>query len=482
MAEPTSTPPNADRARQAIAAIRGYVYQALAAARAWIDLDDNALLYLEVAEDYAEIVGDVINSVQVKETKTSGPVTLRRKDVRCAIASFVDLAARNPNRHVNLRFLTTSPIGLEKSAPDRPGGSAGLDYWQRVRARQADVGPLRRLLEREPHARTVREFCNARNDDELRADLVDRIHWDCGKPDATALQRELELALGPILARRFRVPSEEVPRVVMVLVYHVLMTSQRPNAADRVLTAVDLNHLVDQSTRLSLPRATVEPLLQVASQLLLPTGATPVAISTAPVDTPRWLFAGALVPVPSKLIDRPRLHEPIQTALSSSSVCFVFGATGVGKSVMARMLASEHDGGFHWIDLRNIDAIETQIRLDHALPRLASMRSSALVIDDLNFLEHTTVQRTFGQFVDAVRRYDMQVLVTTYTKPSRVVLDILRLSATDVIECPHFSQPETDNLVESFGGDPQEWGRLAHVAGALGPSSAYLCLRNWLVR
>lgn len=45
-----------------------------------------------------------------------------------------------------------------------------------------------------------------------------------------------------------------------------------------------------------------------------------------------WLIAGALVPVPSRLIARHRLREPIQTALSSSSVCFVYGATGVGKS------------------------------------------------------------------------------------------------------------------------------------------------------
>ena len=485
MAAPTSTPPNADPARQAIAAIRGYAYQALAAARAWIDLDDSSLIYLEVAEDYAEIVGDAINSVQVKETKASGSVTLKREDVRSAIASFVDLTARNPDRQVRFRFLTTSPIGLERSAADRPGGTAGLDYWQRVRARQADIGPLRKLLEREPYARVVREFCKARNEDELRKDLVDRIHWDCGKPDAAALQRELELALIPILSRRFRIPSQEAPRVAIVLVHHVLTTSHRPNAADRVLTAADLNHLVDQSTRLSLPRATVEPLLQRFSDALLPTGATPAAISTAPGDSPRWLIVGALVPVPSKLIARPRLREPIQTALSSASVCLIFGATGVGKSMVARMLASEHDGGFHWIDLRNVDAVETQIRLDHALPLLASMRSSALILDDLNFLEQTSVQRTFAQLVDAARRYDMQVLVTTYTKPSSVILDILRLSTACVVECPHFSQPETDSLVELFGGDPATWGHLAHAAGAQGhPQLTYafvmgLSDRDW---
>ena len=49
--EPAFGPPNADSARQAIHAIRGYEYQILAAALAWVDVEENGLIYLEVAED-----------------------------------------------------------------------------------------------------------------------------------------------------------------------------------------------------------------------------------------------------------------------------------------------------------------------------------------------------------------------------------------------------------------------------------------------
>ena len=85
--EPDLGAPNVDTARQAIHAIRGYEYQILAAALAWIDLEENGLIYLEVAEDYARIVGGDIEAVQVKETRRSGAVTLNTPAVRDAIES-----------------------------------------------------------------------------------------------------------------------------------------------------------------------------------------------------------------------------------------------------------------------------------------------------------------------------------------------------------------------------------------------------------
>ena len=87
----TPTPP-----RQAIHAIRGYEYQILAAALAWVDLDETGLIYLEVAEDYARVIGGDIEAVQVKATRGSGAVTLNTPAVRDAIESFVELASQNP--------------------------------------------------------------------------------------------------------------------------------------------------------------------------------------------------------------------------------------------------------------------------------------------------------------------------------------------------------------------------------------------------
>ena len=187
---------------------RGYEYQILAAALAWVDLEENGLIYLEVAEDYAHVIGGDIEAVQVKATRGSGAVTLNTPAVRDAIESFVDLAGQNPTREVHLRLLTTAPIGLEKSPDDRPGGLPGLEYWQRARAGREDVGPLRTLLERESSPEAVRTYCSNRTDEELLADLIRRVTWDCDRPETPTLRRELEERVTLFLRKEFDVPFQ----------------------------------------------------------------------------------------------------------------------------------------------------------------------------------------------------------------------------------------------------------------------------------
>jgi hypothetical protein len=46
-------PPVGDVERQAVASLKGYAYQIAVAALAWLDIDENGKVYLEVAEDYA---------------------------------------------------------------------------------------------------------------------------------------------------------------------------------------------------------------------------------------------------------------------------------------------------------------------------------------------------------------------------------------------------------------------------------------------
>ena len=60
----------------------------------------------------------------------------------------------------------------------------------------------------------VRRFCKARDDEQLRYQLIKRIHWDCGKPDDSTLEQEFEARLIVIGRERFNLPSQEVSRLV----------------------------------------------------------------------------------------------------------------------------------------------------------------------------------------------------------------------------------------------------------------------------
>lgn len=111
----------------------------------------------------------------MKDAAASGSVTLNSPNIREAIGSFIDLAARNPGLAVKLRYLTTSSITEEKAAADRPGGIAGLEYWREAAA-GSDVSPLRAILDSEGFPAAIRAFVRSRDDAELRRDLLQRIH------------------------------------------------------------------------------------------------------------------------------------------------------------------------------------------------------------------------------------------------------------------------------------------------------------------
>ena len=218
---PTDIIPESDPARQAVDSLRGYAYQVLATALAWLDIGEKDRLYLEVAEDYAKIAKDVLRAVQVKDTKRSKSVTLNSESVHSAVEAFVDLVKQNPSIQVELRFMTTSEIGKERTVADRPAGIAGLEYWRKA-ATGTDVSPLRVILESDKFPDSVREFCKTRDDEELRRDLIKRIHWDCGKPDFQILRQELEERLIVVGRDRFDLPTSEARQLADLLVYRVL--------------------------------------------------------------------------------------------------------------------------------------------------------------------------------------------------------------------------------------------------------------------
>ena len=88
---PRLVEPSGDPRRQAVDSLRGYAYQLYVSALAWLRLQSEERLYLEVAEDFALVSRDALEGVQVKDTSGSGRVTINSEDVRQALASFVDL-------------------------------------------------------------------------------------------------------------------------------------------------------------------------------------------------------------------------------------------------------------------------------------------------------------------------------------------------------------------------------------------------------
>jgi len=241
--------PTGEVERQAVASLRGYAYQVAAAALAWLDLDARGKVYLEVAEDYAIVARHSLDAVQVKDTAESGSVTLNTEAVREAINTFVALVAKNKDRNVQLRYFTTSPVGTEHKTSDRPAGEAGLLYWRQAAA-GADVGPLRTILTSDKFSADVHAFVGLRDNEALRRELLQRIYWDCGKPDLAGIMQELEERLVVLGRETFNLPATDARRLANLLSYHVLKKSVLKNAPDRFLTRAELYSVIDTATQI----------------------------------------------------------------------------------------------------------------------------------------------------------------------------------------------------------------------------------------
>jgi hypothetical protein len=460
------TPPIGDVERQAVASLRGYAYQVAAASLAWLDVDENGRIYLEVAEDYATVAQQSLDATQVKDTAGSGSVTLNTEAVRDAVDAFVRLTANNKDRRVQLRYLTTAPIGTELKTSDRPGGVAGLIYWRQAAA-SADVGPLRALLASDKFSADVQAFVNTRDDETLRRDLLQRIHWDCGQADLAGITQEIEERLVVLGRERFNLPAAEARRLTNVLIYHALRKSVLKQASERVLTRAELYGAIDAATRVSVTRQAAGSMLDLGAIATVLAAGQSLDTAFSAADT-RWLIPGADLPTPRGIIAREVLASQIEQALAKYGCIILVGGSGHGKSLVAREVSGKKPAGFVTVDLRSADAQETTQRLGLTLGRIGALTFDCLILDDFNQIEDGQARTAFVRCVQALQRRDRSAIVTAYRRPSQKMLTELGLDAEAVIEIPYLTEDEAKEIVQASGGDPDLWGRIAFAAGAQG--------------
>jgi hypothetical protein len=474
--------PQGDAARQAVDSLRGYAYQITAAALAWLDLDERSRLFLEVAEDYAVVAGNAMEAVQVKDTNASGTVTLNTNSVREAISNFVSLTAANPKMEVQLRYFTTSEVGVERAIDERPGGMAGLAYWRNA-ATAASVGPLRSILESDKFSAAVQKFVKDRDDLALRSDMLRKIYWDCGKPDIVALRKEFEERLIVVGREVFNLTAPEAARIADVLLYHVLEKSVADIPADRVLTRANFYAAVDQATRIFVPRAAADMLALISSGITasaLTKLSEGLAVNLA---EPGWLVRGEALPQVTRMVPRLIIETNVLDRMHQFGASIIVGASGLGKSSVARAVAEKLAGGFVMIDFRNADAEETCSRLDAVLSLIGGLHASTLIFEDLNNFNDPLVAPSTARVFEALRRRDRAAIVTCYLSPVARALSSVGLDVGCSVECPYFAEEEASALVELHGGDPKLWGRLAYVAGAFGhPQLVYAFISGMRVR
>src|SRR5258708_6943095 len=201
------TIPDQDIARQAVSALRGYVYQMYASALAWAKLGADEILLLEVAEDFATVSSSALKLTQTGDTRGSGSITLRHPKIVAAINSFWRFKTANPGRAVRLEFLTTSPLGVE-SGSSFMHGRAGIEHWRDAARDEVDLTQLRSFLLTLALEVDLAAWLRNAPDYEVRTRLLRGIRWECGEPPLAGLDELLNDATANLCAPAGIPPSE----------------------------------------------------------------------------------------------------------------------------------------------------------------------------------------------------------------------------------------------------------------------------------
>lgn len=446
--------PEGDSARQAVAPLRGYVYQLEASLARWLVLPTGSELLLEVAEDYAEVARSpgsldaVLKATQIKDTRESGAVTLNSADVLDAIKNYWNLKAANPDRCVQMNFLTTSPIGKERKNPIADG--KGLDLWRHA-ARGGDCAALRAgLVARFPKG-DLSKFLSECDDAALREQLLRPIVWSCGEPDVSALHAD-NRALVIELAHSMSIPPDFAERAADALLVRVMTVAISQN---RRLRRGELIDLVHKAGTVRVP----------ASQ----------ALGSLTAVRPRQLdleAAGLWRPVraaTSPLAARTDAITKLANALGGTGTAWLHGPTGMGKTTLAAQLARGRGGDWHVLDLRNVSKEVAVERINAARQHVAGASAIAgLILDDLNPVHQPDLEGSLTELKAALERRDAQCLVTAYQKPGMRLSRALGLTPDSVTSAPSLTPPEIATLIAELGGDPAVWSAFVWTIAGVG--------------
>lgn len=431
-----------DRARQAVDAIGGYAYQLYQTLHAWIGLREHELLFVEVAEDYAIAAQESLTGVQVRRTASN--ITLRSEPIVKAINAFWRLQAKNPKQRVTLRYLTTSLVGREQGS-SFPNEVGGLEYWRVAARAGADTVPLRGFLQSLPLDDQIATLVREGSDDALRENLLRRVNWECGEPSLNNLRDLVTRDLVWRAQTTTQANVREIEALVDPLLARILHLAA--NKADRELSSVELDRMVHDRTQTSIPNA-------VLRQLLAAQGS--VATFAAP-DIPSDARSR---PLPSPYAARAALVDELTGHLPTAGVMVLRGASGLGKSTLARLLARRLGGRWPIIDFRGLSPAESKERLFAAL-RLTSSDATGIILDDLPVEQDAHIETNLACLMMAARSKYQLIIATCSHTPSNRLLNYA--PANVVRSVPNLSEDEVRDLVSALGGDPDRWSSITYA-------------------
>ena len=478
-------PIKADSKRQASDSIEGYRYQILHSVNAWLDLADNDILYLEVAEDLDIESDGTFTATQVKHTQDN--ITLRSKQVIDGINNYWELRTNNPDRRVKFRLLTKSKVVKEQGNPlgtDKPG----LEVWSRCSGDEAAITKISEFLQTDGKiSAEVNDLLKTSSPQEIYEQLIDPITWDTDNKPSSFVEESIRKKL-VYHGDRHGISPSQAKDIVEPLIIETWKVAGQPE--NRELTRLRFLEIFEEKTK----RLVSEQHLQHLETLAAMKGAIGTGLIGGPSDITVQSHLHIQTDIPPLYLDivvpRTDLLTEIQTNLQSDGIVVIQGGVDTGKTTLAKLTVNAIDVDWFWMKFTNKEASQIVQELQQ-LAEAVNNRSAQVnvVLDDLNLQPQMlqAYEEDLGIVVYSVLERGAKLLITSQYKPHNNFIRNLGLSSLVIINVPNFTISEIEQFAQQLGcpeKDAKTWAELFQFPTRRHPSLVHALLthlreKNW---
>ena len=442
-------PIKADAKRQATDSIEGYRYQILHSVNAWLDLADNDILYLEVAEDFDTESDGTFTATQVKHTQDN--ITLRSQQVIDAVNNYWKLRTNNQDRRVRFRLLTKSKIVEEQGNPlgtDKPG----LEVWSRCSGNEAAIKKISDFLQTDGKiSDEVNDFLKIASPQEIYEQLIEPITWDTDCKPSSFVEQSIREKL-VYHGDRHGISPSKAKDIVEPLITETWKVAGQPE--NRELTRLRFLEIFEKKTK----RLVSEQHLQHIEMLAAMKGAAGTGFAGDSSDITIESYPHIQTGIPQLYLDvvvpRTELLTKIQDKLQLNGIAIIQGGVDKGKTTLANLTANAIAGKWFWLKLTNMDSSQVPIILKK-LANTVSHESAQVnvVIDDLNLQpqELQAYEEELGIVAYRVLERGAKLLITSQYNPPNDLLRSLGLSPSVVVPVSYFTISEIEQFAAEMG-------------------------------
>ena len=259
-----------------------------------------------------------------------------------------------------------------------------------------------------------KDFVKSLDDEDLRERFLKRIHFDCGAPESSFLERQLNSRISSLLLDRGGVHSQ-VQNCAANILLTLLKLSTNPNRAERCVDRNGLEEHLEKATQVTLNRAD----FQAQNRLLIRALSASMS-STADLSKARLVRLSPVseTPLPKTLASREDHIRKFQQTLEADGLCWIAGAAGIGKTVSSRVLAHENGGDWASVSLRSQSSEQIAGILMQAAYSIKDFGVKGLILDDLSCAMEPLVLDSLRCLVHSANRSDVLLVLNSSDCPT----------------------------------------------------------------